>query len=341
MHYIRTMFPALRQLSIVPAAAAIVLQAPAALAHHSVAFYEPEVTRVVGEIVAAQWRNPHVILTVEATNDRGLVETWTMETSGIYPLERAGITAEMLGVGQQLVITGRRSTREPGKMLALSAQARDGTELPLWFRFAVANFDDDAARVDAAAENRGFFRVWSVPAINMFASVEQMSDQPFTASAIAARSSWNVLDNFATRCEPEGMPRIMVNPHPFEFVDRGTTLLLRTELYDIERVIHMDGGERPADAPASPLGYSTGRWDNGDLVVRTTHVSWPYFDNIGTPLTEDAVIVERFSLSEDQSRLDFEIAIEDPAVFTRPARIVGYWLALGEQIARFDCQPST
>ncbi|HEY5623323.1 MAG TPA: DUF6152 family protein [Gammaproteobacteria bacterium] len=320
-------------------AAAMTLCAHPALAHHSVAFYEQDVTRVVGEIVASEWRNPHVILTVEATNDRGLVETWTMETSGIYPLERAGITADMLGVGQELVIAGRRSSREPAKMLALSAELRDGTQLPLWFRFAVDNFDDEASLVDAAAENRGIFRVWSVPATNMFASVEQMADQPFTASAVAARASWDVLDNFATRCEPEGMPRIMVTPHPFEFVDRGDTLLLRTELYDIERVIHMGVAASPADAPASPLGYSVGRWDNGDLIVRTTRVSWPYFDNIGTPLTEDAVITERFSLSEDQARLDFEVLIEDPAVFTRPASIVGHWLALGEQIARFDCQP--
>jgi hypothetical protein len=311
-----------------------------ALGHHSVAFYEQDVTRVVGEVIASEWRNPHVILTVAATNDRGLVETWTMETSGIYPLERAGVTADMLGVGQQLVIAGRRSTREPSKMLALSARLRDGTELPLWFRFAVENFDDDAALVDAAAENRGIFRVWSVPATNMFASVEQMADQPFTESAVAARASWDVLDNFATRCEPEGMPRIMVNPHPFEFVDRGDTLLLRTELYDIERVIHMNVDAPPADEPASRLGYSTGRWEDGELVVRTTRVSWPYFDNIGTPLTENAEIVERFSLSADQSQLDFEVVVEDPAVFTRPARIEGFWRALGEHIARFDCQPS-
>lgn len=320
-------------------AAALALCAHPAAAHHSVAFYEQDVTRVVGEIVRSAWRNPHVILTVEATNDRGVVETWTMETSGIYPLERAGITAEMLGVGQELVIAGRRSSREPAKMLALSAELRDGTQLPLWFRFAVDNFDDEAALVDAAAENRGIFRVWSVPATNMFASVEQMADQPFTARAIAARASWDVLDNFATRCEPEGMPRIMVNPHPFEFVDRGDTLLLRTELYDIERVVHMDAAAPPADAPATRLGYSVGRWENGDLIVRTTRVNWPYFDNIGTPLTENAVITERFSLSEDQARLDFEVLIEDPAVFTRPASVVGFWLALGEQIARFDCQP--
>jgi hypothetical protein len=321
-------------------AAATALCACSALAHHSVAFYEQDVTRVVGEIVASEWRNPHVILTVEATNDRGLVETWTMETSGIYPLERAGVTSDMLGVGQELVIAGRRSSREPAKMLALSAELRDGTQLPLWFRLAVDNFDDDAALIDAAAENRGIFRVWSVPATNMFASVEQMTDQPFTASAVAARASWDVLDNFATRCEPEGMPRIMVNPHPFEFVDRGDTLLLRTELYDIERVIRMDAATPPADAPASPLGYSIGRWENGDLIVRTTRVSWPYFDNIGTPLTENAVITERFSLSEDQARLDFEVRVEDPAIFTRPARIAGHWLALGEQVGRFDCQPS-
>ena len=91
-------------------------------AHHSVNFYEEAVTRVAGELVEVQWRNPHVGLTIEAVNDRGVSEIWQMETSSIYPLERAGITRDILSVGRQIVIIGRRSTREVSKMLALRAQ---------------------------------------------------------------------------------------------------------------------------------------------------------------------------------------------------------------------------
>ena len=52
-----------------------------------------------------------------------------------------------------------------------------------------------------------------------------------------------------------------------------------------------------------------------------------------------AEILERFSLSDDQTRLDFELTVTDASTFTRPAVLMGYWLALGDTIARYDCQP--
>jgi hypothetical protein len=73
--------------------------------------------------------------------------------------------------------------------------------------------------------------------------------------------------------------------------------------------------------------------------VRTTRIDWPWFDNGGTPQSTDVEIVERFTLSEDQSRLDFEITVTDPGTFVQPAVLRGYWLALGETILRYDCQP--
>lgn len=319
--------------------AIILLSLPTMLfAHHSVNFYEEAVTRVAGELVEVQWRNPHVGLTIEVVSDRGVPEIWQMETSSIYPLERAGVTRDILSVGRQIVIIGRRSTREVSKMLALRAQLRDGTDLPLWFQFTPENYDDEGQLVDAATENVGIFRVWSVPAANMFEAVEQLADQPFTQSAIDARASWDMLDNFAIRCEPEGLPRIMVNPHPFEFIDQGSEIILRAELYDVERVIHMDTDSAPDEEPWSRLGYSVGHWEGGDFIVRTTRANWPFFDTIGTPLSEDVEIEERYSLSADQSRLDFEITITDPSTFTSPAHLDGYWLSLGESIQPYDCQ---
>jgi hypothetical protein len=130
----------------------------------------------------------------------------------------------------------------------------------------------------------------------------------------------------------------MVNPHPFEFIDRGSEIILRAELYDVERVIHMDTDSAPDEEPWSRLGYSVGHWVGGDFIVRTTRANWPFFDTIGTPLSEDVEIEERYSLSADQSRLDFEITITDPSTFTSPAHLDGYWLSLGESIQSYDCQ---
>ena len=303
-------------------------------AHHSVAYYGDEYTEVRGVIVDVDWINPHVRLTVEAENGTG---AWRMEGSSVYPLRGAGVTADLVPVGTRVTAIGKPSTREDFMMLVETIRLENGRELPFWD--LVGRVPRELPVVDAAAENQGIFRVWSVPYYNIQLQLEQLGTQPFTEAAIDSRASWNPLDNFATRCVPEGMPRIMVNPHPFEFIDRGNEIALRTELYDIVRTIHMDREAPPDDEPRSRLGYSVGTWDGNDLVVTTTRVNWPWFDNAGTRQSEDVQVTERFTLSEDQTRLDFEVTVVDDATFTEPAVLQGYWLALGESIAVYDCVP--
>jgi Family of unknown function (DUF6152) len=310
-----------------------------AAAHHSVAYYGNEMVQVAGTLVKVEWRNPHVRWTIEATDDKGSTQTWRMEGNSIYNLQRSGVTRDMFKLGDEVNVVGRRGIRDAHMVLAMNMLLPDGKELLLWDT-TERYVDQEHLIVNAAAENKGIFRVWSVPAANSAAAVAQLARQPFTQKAIAARASWNLADNFATRCEPEGMPRIMVNPHPFEFIDHGDQITLRTELYDISRTIHMDRDAPPENEPWSRLGYSVGKWENGDLVVKTTRINWPYFDTIGTPLSKDVTVLERFKLSEDQTRIDFDVTVADPSTFTEPAVLRGYWLALGETILRFDCQPN-
>ena len=311
--------------------------ATGAWAHHSVAYYGDDIVEVEGTIVDVRWRNPHVRLSLEVEDGTGGVATWNMEGSSIYPLLGAGVTADLLPVGLRVTAIGKQSARDEHSMLVETVRLPDGRELVLWD--LVGRVPIEKSVVDAAVEDRGIFRVWSVPRENIQLQLNQSAAQPFTDAAIASRASWNPLDNFATRCEPEGMPRIMINPHPFEFINRGDEITLRTELYDIARTIHMDRDAPPADEPRSRLGYSVGAWDGDDLVVTTTRVNWPYFDNAGTQQTDAVEIIERFSLSEDQTRLDFEVTVTDEATFTAPAVLKGYWLALGDSILTYDCLP--
>lgn len=74
------------------------------------------------------------------------------------------------------------------------------------------------------------------------------------------------------------------------------------------------------------------------LVVQTTRINWPYFDDIGTPQSETVKMIERLTVSEDQTRLDYHLTITDPVTFIEPATIERFWLALGETLPRYDCQ---
>lgn len=315
----------------------LLILAVTAQAHHSTAFYSQEVVELEGELIGVEWRNPHVTWQLNVTGDDGEEELWFLEAASKYPLERASVSRDLFIVGDHLRVIGVTSRREDNVMLATNMMLPDGRELLLWGNIAT-RFGDASKLIDTENENKGIFRVWSTPA-ELFPDIQRrLSHLLYSEQAIAGRSQWNPIDNFVTRCEQEGMPRIMVNPHPFEFIDRGDTITLRMELYDIQRSIDMTRSEPPEDQPWSHLGYSVGRWEDDSLVVTTSRINWPFFDNIGTLQSDDVMVVERFTLSDNQGRIDLHITVTDSDTFTEPAIIAGYWIALGETIPVYDCQ---
>ncbi len=308
--------------------------------HHSVAFYGNETVEVAGEIAQIRWQNPHIQFDLRATGNDGAETLWRLESSSIFLRHKDGVTRDLFRVGDRVKVAGRPSSHDAAALLVTNMLLPDGREAPLWpdskphFVSADKMIKAAAQLVDAAAENRGIFRVWRPGAL---LTPGGLASLPYTQAAVTARKSFDLLAA-AARCEPEGMPRIMIALFPYEFADRGRQISLRTELYDTERIIHMDRTAPPAGEPASKLGYSVGEWQDGQLVVKTTRVNWPYFDQIGTPISENVQIEERFTLSADQTRLELEMTIVDATAFTAPATIKIEWLAYGDAIRRYDCQ---
>jgi hypothetical protein len=309
-------------------------------AHHSPFGMEQIPTVLEGELLEVNWRNPHVTFRLRVIDAVGEEAIWDMEGHSLFNLRRAGVTRESFPVGQRVTVVGRASMRaDAHRMIADTMLLPDGRELTLWANL-FSQFNDAQNLQDAESEDLGFFRVWTLAQEDVSRAVTQTNQQPFTDEAIEARASWDPLDNFSIRCEAPGMPPMMLTQNPLEFVDEGGTILLRTDYYDLVRIIHMEQNEAPANTPYSHLGYSVGHWESDAvLVIETTQINWPYLDNKGTPLSDEIKVSERFSLSSDQSRLDFRITITDPATFTEPAVLTGQWLALGDTIGRYqlDC----
>ena len=181
--------------------------------------------------------------------------------------------------------------------------------------------DSRTASIDIAigssseSRGQGIFRVWAREGLSGSRPRNPLS---FTPVAVAARSAWDPLtDDPSLRCIAPGLPNAMLSPFPFEFIDEGDAIRLRVEEWDAVRTIHM--GQNPEAVTPSPLGYSVGRWEGRTLVVRTSRVNWPLLDGDGTPQSGDVQIVERFTISEDENRLDFEITATDPENLTEPA----------------------
>lgn len=302
----------------------------AALAHHSQSYFVRDFSQLEGEILKVDWRNPHIRFDLQTTNAAGEQEVRRIETNSIYYLERAGVTKDRINVGDHVVVGGYASVKAGGEFLAANMLLADG-QLEEFIRVAVTEQFEDTL-VNAAAENKGIFRVWSIPQNNNREVITPLNDM-----ALAKRAEFDLLDNFTTTCEPVGMPRIMTYPHPYAFEPDGDNIVMRTEMYDAERTIRMHS-EMPENPDLSLMGYSVGRWEEGVLIVNTKAIGWDFFDTRGAPQSNQIEVVERFRLSEDQTRLDYHIVATDPVYFNAAATIDGHWLALGEEIKSYDCE---
>ena len=79
----------------------------AAFAHHSYsATYDlrQQVT-LEGKLVQFVFKNPHSFVTIQAPDDKGVMQRWSVEWSGTGQLSNQGVTRETLRVGDEIVMS--------------------------------------------------------------------------------------------------------------------------------------------------------------------------------------------------------------------------------------------
>ena len=306
--------------------------------HHSRAEFAESVEEIAGEIVSARWTNPHPEITLRADLADGGEEQLQIQVYGAANnLRQAGVTDELFEIGDRVTVVGRRSTRRPGLVLGTHLLLGDGRQAilsrtlePYGPGEVVGGLDAFLANAsglaDAAAENLGFFRVWSITPGSGGEGVT--SHRPLTEAARAAVEAFEQGSSWIGRGEAPGMPAFMHSRNHFEFIDRGDSIRYEQPVLGAVRTIHLNSAENPEDQPHSPLGYSVGEVDGGTLTVETTRLNWPYLNREGIPISEDARIIELFTLSDDQARLDYHMTVIDPVNFTEPATYSRHWVAL-------------
>ncbi len=318
-----------------------------AVGHHSTSEYEGSAAKEIdGTVVRVFWRNPHVMIHVEADDDD---QVWRLEGASVSSLRRRGLTQDMVEVGDRVKAAGPPSSRRDQHILVENLLLPSGQEL-LIRRNAVARWpdadvfvasqrDDSARKSDADVD--GIFRVWTWGRLSrgwwFFGPPENF---PLTESARVEAANWNEFtDNPQLDCIAPGMPATMGNPYPIEFRRVGNNIELRQEEFDVVRTIHISEQSGPVPA-ASPLGYSVGRWeDDSTLVLTTTNIDWPYFNRVGVPQSDAVEVRERFVVDEEAGRLNYRISITDPATLTAPYEYDALWIwEPNEVLGRYDCR---
>jgi hypothetical protein len=127
--------------------------------------------------------------------------------------------------------------------------------------------------------------------------------------------------NPETHCLPAGIPRAGLLSIPFKMIQAPGVIVMIYEADNTHRQIYTDGRPLPADPEPAWLGYSTGKWEAGTLVVETAGFNdKTTLDSFGHPHSESLRMTERFRRL-DFGHMEIGMTFEDPVNYTRPFSI--------------------
>jgi hypothetical protein len=103
------------------------LVSTAAMAHHGWRWTEDGKFELVAVVEKATLGNPHGVLIMDAEGEK-----WTAEVGQPWRNERAGLTSEMMAVGAELTIVGKRSADPKEKRVKAERIVINGKNFDLY-----------------------------------------------------------------------------------------------------------------------------------------------------------------------------------------------------------------
>ena len=303
-------------------ALALTCSALPAAGHHSAKIFDPEtVLALPGTVTRFNWANPHTYIYVETQNESGEAVEWEIETDAVPILARSGWSRDSIQPGDQVLIRARPDrNRQRNHALLVSLEREDGSVLSA--RSYFLRKPDDVRSLARASDFSG---VWELRHDDYDIYYAGWGAVAITEKAIAASADYDVrLDSPAAQCVAAPLPSILVAPYLNEIELREDAVVIRNERFNAERIIYLDGRGHPESGERTNQGHSIGRWEGDTLVVDTAlfadhraPISGQQ-GNEGVPSGAAKHVVERYTLSEDGSRLLIDFTVEDPEYLAEP-----------------------
>jgi hypothetical protein len=294
-------------------------------AHHSDAALDMNsLVTMQGRVSEFSLQNPHAYFSVVTHDEQGQEIEWTVQMASRLTLARLGWTPESLALGEQVTV-GLNPARD-GKPygLMVSVEKANGTALP--------NVGDSrrsrssaAAVVARATSIEG---TWMVDRESLGTDYPGGLDQlmrrdlVLTERGKAEEAAFRIEDDPLLQCIGRPTPGDIVytDLYPLRIdINDDDTISIRSQFFDEQRTVYMDGRSHPPATERFHEGHSVGHWDEDTLVVDTTNFAdhrSPYQN--GVPSGARKHVVQRFQLTDGGTRLTVEFTLEDPEFIARP-----------------------
>ena len=287
-----------------------------AFAHHSMAFFDQSQEIVIeGTVARFDWVNPHMYLYVETQSPEGETVVIQGEGLGITQAMVDGLQRDALQPGMPIVVRANPNRGGFGKQIRLlDVTTEDGEIHP----FYAANTRSRELTPADSLEGK-----WAPARAALGAAFGALARFPLTPEARAIVEERHA--DGVCFAEPTPVLSIFDEMRTIELGEDTVVLHFDNTGDHVIRTVHM-GAEHPADLELSRHGHSVGRWDGDTLVIDTIGFE-PNPSGLGlsTPSSEGKHTVERLTLTEDRTRVRYEVTVEDPLYLTEPASLAQQW----------------
>ena len=280
---------------------------------------------------------------METTAANGDPVEWALQMGGVNGLARRGWRADTLTVGDQVAV--RVHPAQDGRPYGLVESIDKEGGLGL---VPVTGAPEGQAGA-AATSLTGKWRADRSRLISYPGGFDGFfhAQLKITERGLAAQAAYDPLsaENPESTCIGRPTPSAFVSSSgyllDFELDEVGEILFIRSEYFDEERTIYLDGRAHPDIDERFATGHSIGRWEGDTLVIDTTNFTdhrSPY--QIGVPSGPRKHVVERYRLIENGTRMEAEFTLEDPEYIAEPfthRRELIY--SPHEEMFRHNCDP--
>lgn len=317
------------------AAGLMMLLAGHAAAHHNwAALYDVnsdiEIEGVISSIV---WRNPHVRISFTVDAGSASEKVYTTESNSVAALARMNITKDVLTVGTKVRVAGYRSRSRDDGLFMNHLLLPDGHEIvflrtaePRWPESSrIGNTDRAHGRVvenDFAKRPTSIFAVWNT----IFGAEGSHRALTFPKNGFSIDYK---TERGSGSCATKDVWEAMGSPYPMQLINKGDTVIIHSEEFDTIREVRMGIPHDDPGIHTNNLGYSTGRMDDGRLLVTTS------FEGSNSPL----LLHETFALSADHNRLLYTSTLLNPDANIEPVVNNKWWqYQPGAFVQPYDCE---
>ncbi len=178
-------------------------------------------------------------------------------------------------------------------------------------------------------------------------ATQELDFRKYSMSLTDAGKAWleeymPYYDQPDVRCASIGLPALATYTFPFEILGSPERLTFIYEYQSRVRRVWLDERQPGPAMPPSRMGHSNAYWDGSTLVVNTKLLDRTIRDFRGELISEDAMIEERYSLSEDGSTLSAVIIVHDPQNYARPPIRRRRWVRNNKaEIFPYTCDPDS